>query len=495
MNSTKLIFSILILLSPLSSYSKRNHTTSNSDSVSSNDKLDDVNENLQILAVHLTTLISSSNQTATNTASEATTAAAIVNLKNYGGANHDNSSILYWDYPLVIDTNTTGNIFKLNQNILFKPTADTLTTENSAIVITKDNVTIDLYGQTLLLDPSSIELSTAVCGIYIGAGVKGTQIISSTQDIHQKGTILDFTCSGITLDGNSVSIIKHTTINNINCSDNANGVYGQYCDDIYITNSHFIGNFHASNSAYGVYLKNVTDTNIESVTSSGNFSGKNAFGIYLENSINGDLKDCTANGNYSIATVTGSDPEILGSSYGIQITSSGTSTDSSSSNNIINCITNENYHVSNTGVPNQESVGIILTKAVGANSKTKNNNIENCTARRNMSSTGTDGIALGYGVKLNDSSKNEVTTCRASYNTTAGIIDTLSASTTYFTSNLCFFNGNATIQNYDINFLAPSGTSAVSTTIPIPTVVLHISDHIAIQSELRTTANIEIISD
>lgn len=490
MNQIKWITCLFLIASSLSLRSDRNHNPVTRSSAATEAKLDTVNANLETLATSLTTIISSNSAiasntstTAANTASSSGSTATTVTLKNLGGADHDDSGIAYWDYPLNITTATTGNTFKLSENIRLNSIAN-LTAESAAIVIGKDNVTIDMCGQTLYLD-SSIT-ATVIHGIYIKPGIKGTQIISSTQNVNYKGIVQDFTGYGINLIGTTgaSTVVKHTNIDNVACSYNAQGIHAEFADNTSITNSGCIGNTHTTDSAYGIYMKDVNDTTINNVACNGNYSGKNAYGIYLENSVNATAENCTANANYSTATVAGA----FGSSYGIHITSSGASTVSSSSNNLINCIANENYHTSNTGVTDQESAGIILTKVTAASSTTEANNIENCTTRRNISKAGTAAIALGYGIKLNTSDKNEIKSCVSSYNTTTGIIDLLSQSTSFFTSNLCFHNAS----NYNINFKVQLGTG--TGTSQIRTVKIYVGDHIALENALQGYANIEIIT-
>ena len=386
-------------------------------------------------------------------------------------------------WPLTITPSTSGNTFKFTENV----SVSTVTT-GGVIVISKDNVTIDLCGQTLSLASS---VTTAVSGIVIAAGVKGTQIISTAEAPEHKGTIQGFTASAVRLEGSSASPIKNTLLNDVVCSYNTQGIFAEYSDNTSITNSKCVGSQNLLGNVYGIYMKNIKNTIIDNVESSENNSKQSAFGIYLENSNSATVKNCTTNLNYSTGEHT-----TRGSSYGVYVTASGT--DTSSSNAILDCEANENYHISNAIVVKiQESVGFMVTTVLDGTSTTKSNTLNNCQARRNISKEGTNipTAGFGHGIKLYNSSDNEVRSCTCSYNSTHGVIDsypptdTTPVSTSFFTSNICFFN---TQDNYNVIFQEEPGTGDGTT--PIKTVKIYIGNQIALQESLQGYANVEIIS-
>lgn len=479
MKNTKWAFCLFLAMQSLFLFSDRNPGPTRS-SAATEAKLDTVNANLSTLISSISAVASNTATTAANTATSSSANATTVTLKNQGGANHDDSGISNWDYPLNITSSTTGNTFKFSQNILFKPINANLTAENAAIIIAKDNVTIDLCGQTLYFDSSDLTSGLpAISGIHIKAGVKGTQIISSTNNTNYKGAIKDFTEYGVYFKGTSGSIIKQGNIDNIICAQNSRGIQAEYTNLLSITNCQCIGNTHATGNVYGICLQNINNVTIDEVTSNENYSIVTTYGMYLENARSCTIKNSAANLNYSTSS------GASGSAYGIYITSTGAG--SSFSNNISSCTANENYCTANTSIATQEAVGIMITTN---SATTESNTIAHCETKRNLYATGTGVAPDGFGIKLNGSGKNQIEACTASHNSTTGIVDALAASTSFFTKNLSFFNGSS---NYSVTFNKETGSTGPATK-PMATIKIHISDHLGLKTAMQGLSNVEIVA-
>jgi hypothetical protein len=480
MKNIKYTIFIFLITQNLALLPERNAGPTRSGSSLTDSKLDLINSNLTTVISSLSAVAANTAATATNTTSSTGSTATTVTLRNQGDVNHDDPGTAYWTHPLSITNATAGNTFKFSQNILFKPTNATLTAENAAIIINKDNVTIDLCGQTLYFSNSLLTGGLpAISGIHIKAGIKGTQIISSTNNTNYKGAIKDFTEYGIYIKGTSILTVKQTSIDNIICAQNKQGIHVEYANVASISNSQCIANTHATENVYGIFMQNINNVIINNFLANENFSNATTYGIYLENARSCSIKNSSANLNYS--TSTGSS----GSAYGIYLTSTGTGT--SFSNTIDSCIANENYCTANVLILSQEAVGIVLTTA---SATTESNSITHCEAKRNVYTGSSSPSPLGYGIKLGNSRKNIIESCVTSHNSTSGIIDTLAASTSFFTQNFSFFNG---ITNYNIVFNKELGASGPNST-PLATIKIHISNHLALQAAMQGLSNIEIVA-
>ena len=469
------IFCFMLLGSTLSVYSVRNHNPSGTtrSSATTDAKIDISNVHLATLTSQIATLITHSSNISTNTSTTATnttgisgSVTSIVVLKNLSGTGHNGGSA-NWDYPLNITTSTTGNVFTLSENIVFSTIAN-ITAESAAIVVGKDNVTIDLGGQTL----STTVTGNFVHGIYIKPGIKGTQIISSTQNVNNKGIIQDFKGYGIYIAGSSGSTVKNTSIDNISCAYNSKGLYAEYAHDISITNSNFIANTSSSVLVHGIYMANIKNALISNVKANANntSAAANAYGIYFENATNSIIEHSSADLNFS--TGTG------GSAYGIYITSTVSAT--SSSNSIVSSTANENYCAA-TNTANQEAVGIMLTTNA---STTTSNTISSCTTQRNVFTGSTATNPNGYGIKINGINNNMIKGCTSSYNKTNGILDTaVNTSTNTYHSNTCTKNGSDGSTNYSVSF----------TTGPLNVLRVNFRDYMGIHNALSAYANIETV--
>ena len=476
------IFYFMLLGSALSVYSVRNHNPSGTtrSSATTDAKIDISNGHLATLTSQIATLITHSSNistntstTAINTAGNSGSVASIVVLKNLSGSGHNGGSA-NWDYPLTITSATTGNLFKLSENIVVGsysvgnfPTVSGFG-GNAAIIINKNNVTIDLGGQTL----STTVTGNAIHGIYIMPGIKGTQIISSTQNVNNKGIIQDFKGFGIYIAGASGNTVQNTSIDNISCAYNAKGLYAEYAHDISITNSNFIANTSPSVLVHGIYMANIKNALISNVKANANntSAAANAYGIYFENATNSIIEHSSADLNFS----TGAG----GSAYGIYITSTGSAT--SSSNSIVSSTANENYCAA-TNAANQEAVGIMLTTNA---STTTSNTISSCTTQRNVFTGSTATNPNGYGIKINGINNNMIKGCTSSYNKTNGILDTaVNTSTNTYHSNTCTKNGTDGLTNYSVSF----------TTGPLNVLRVNFRDYMGIHNALSAYANIETV--
>ena len=410
---------------------------------------------------------------------------------NLGGTTHNDTTINYWDQPLIIndtDTQFTGvSVIRLQENIVYTPLATDVDGAGpyAAIVIEKDNVTIDFFGFSLSLNDINIgdfdEDSCPVCtddidgvstvhGIYIKPGVKNTRIISSMGE-YSKGSIRDFTGFGILAEGESgaANKIEQLTVDNMLIADNFGGISVEEASEISITNTNAVSNC-CLNVVYGFYFANVTDALISKCKSNTNCSCDDVYGMYIKDCIGITVQHCETSFNQSTLT---------GSSFGVAITASSSTT--THSNTVSSCVANENLC---SYVDGQQSVGFYLTGS------SYNNLVENCTALSNGHGAIPAGedvpspFPQGYGVKVESSNFNEIHGNKAGTNLSYGIFDSLAASTSIFTKNIAFYN---TTENYSVNFKDSSGTTeALEVTTLFP------GDLSAINTATSELVNIEI---
>lgn len=408
---------------------------------------------------------------------------------NLGGTTHNDSSISYWNQPLVIsesDTQFNGvNVIRLQENIIYKPAATDVDGPGpyGAIVVEKDNMTIDLFGFSLILDDINIgnfdedacplcsdpsEVST-VHGIYIKPGVKNTRIISSMGQ-YAKGSIRDFTGFAILAQGTSgaANRIEQLVVDNLLLADNFGGISVSYAAETSITNTEAFSNC-CFNAVYGMSFVNTTDAFVSNCKSNNNASCDDAYGIFIKDSIGVCIQNCETSYNESTRT---------GSAFGIMITAS--SATSTHSNKIFNCTANENLCAY---ASSQQSIGFYITGT------SYNNIIENCTSLSNTNGAIPDPnpnpapAPQGFGIKLENSNFNEVHGNKVGTQLSYGIYDSLTESTSVFTKNIAFYSPT----NYSVNFKTSNGSVE-----PIDTVILFPGDLSAINTATSQLQNVEI---
>jgi len=388
---------------------------------------------------------------------------------NRGGENHDNETIKCWDHPLHItnsDTTFEGvNIIKLKENITFKPNANTtcpVTTQQAAIIVEKDDMTIDFSGFAIVMDGQKLvpnppatctALSTctdpgcipAVHGVHIKPGIKNTRIISTqSENTHIRGSIKSFTGFGIYIEGDTGTSeqIDEVFVNNMRIYNCYNGIYAQHASHINITRTETNNNCNY-NTVYGMQFMNVAELYIIGSQASSNQSCNNVYGIYMQDTSNAFVQDTETSRNMSSTTT------VIGSTYGIYVTATN-STDSFA-NTIKDCKVSRNICADTA---NSECIGIYVGDDSAHNIIQSNLVISNSFA-------GTTNSPNAYGIRLNGSNFNEITENKVGSNanlatsgsSNPGISDSLSAgSTSLFTSNVSFFNGYQGKDNYNITF-------------------------------------------
>jgi len=399
-----------------------------------------------------------------------------------------------WTQPLIIDKDNHQfdgtNIMKFQENIVYKPSKgytypSTYHDYPAAIIIAKDNITIDLSGFTLSLDPSvrpNFMINNPTYGISIAPGIKNVKIISTstTSITNQKGCITGFAGFAIYIYGVSQSfysfdaysnMVKSVIIDNLLITQNSNGIYATNALDITITNTNIIYNF-SSRILYGIYFINVIDGVINSCKTNQNFSHSDVYGIYLEDTTGTTVENSQMNSNRSIKS---------GNSTGINLTSS-TAT-SSYANQIVNCKANQNLCSFVTG---KKSIGFNIEN------QSSHNIIKNCSSFKNSHSPIYSGSQTpsvspeGIGFQLASSSdSNEIHDNQSNYHDSYGFYDASSSSTSFYTSNTAAFNPT---ENYSVTIPTQSGTKA------LPTIILYPDNISALDTSTPSFENVEIKS-
>jgi len=388
-----------------------------------------------------------------------------------------------WEEPLIIDESSAfkniGTI-RFKEDIIFKPSANS-TGVVAAIVVNKDNMTIDLYGYTLQFDSSEIgglNTTQQIHGIYINPGVKNTKIVSSkSQD--SVGAISRFTGYAIYASGNSTETnnnydfftnkIKQISIENILIAGNLNGIYLRRVEEATIHNSKIINNI-SYNTLYGINILNSQDIKITDCKVNQNISHASLTGIYIKDSIGVSVSNTQASYNKSLMT---------GNVAGITITASSAS--SCHSNSIFNCQANSNLcaYVNDT-----QSIGFHLKN------QTFNNVIEKCIADGNsygdypQNNQTPTTPPLGYGIKLENSNSNQITDNILKSNLSYGFYDNLTGSTSFYTKNKSLYHP---VANYDVFYI--TGTDA---TQPLEVITIYPGDLSTVAENLSPYSNIEV---
>lgn len=224
-------------------------------------------------------------------------------------------------------TTTPPGVYLAVISIEYK-TSDTAA---AAIIVNRDNVTIDLNNQILWCNSG---VTSTVHGIQVKAGVKNITI--------KNGTITGFTGEGISIEGTSGNEVLNITLENVTLSANRNGIVGTYVHNATLTNLN-IHDSISTNDTHGISFSNsqsvsVSDTiSVRNVTTT---SLKKSTGICFNACRASTATNCTCNNNQGHSDATGI--------YILDNPADGYS------NEIINCVCNNN--VSSNG----DAMGIHL---------------------------------------------------------------------------------------------------------------------------------------
>lgn len=358
---------------------------------------------------------------------------------------------IIWTKPLIIDRDNPDfdgiTSFTLPCNIIYKP--DTLyvypwiyRNYEAAIIINKDNFTIDFNGYNLSLQApasSNFLLNNPTYGISLYQGVKNTRIISSARHGENakiyKGSITNFTGYAIFASGSQKSynsydvyslLIKNLLIDNLLITQNRNGIYIENALRPIITNTDIIYNY-SPQILYGIYYSYILNGLIDSCNINQNWSYIDTYGMYLQDTTNVTVQNSQTNANRSLRS---------GNVTGILLTASPLSA-TSSDNTISNCTANRNLCAN---VADKASIGFYI------NNISRHNVIENCTSLNSGHTNTPPGQADpitppdGIGFKIESSDFNNITKNTAGYHATYGFYDSSSLSTSFFTANTSMFN-------------------------------------------------------
>lgn len=416
--------------------------------------------------------------------------AGTVGIYSRQGQYQNTDATTYWDHPLIINDDDSRfvnkNVVRLLENITYKPSADMVTNSPypAAIIIDRDNVTLDLFGFSLYLDDSLItgydedalpicigepDDITRVYGIYITPGTKNVRIISSKNSNILQGAVRDFTDYAVYVDGGSTyeESIDQVLIEKIIISDNHGGIYMTNANDVIINNANINGT-SGQEAIYGMNINTTKNLVINECRVTSQTGCGNIYGI--------SLLDCISATIFN--TICSFNTSLTADSYGFYIHAS-TQT-SSYGITLDHCTANENIAAY---AQSAQSAGILFAD------DTYNNTITNCTCLSNRWTAQGDAdvvspLPTSFGIRMQNSLYNEISANNVGTNQDYGIFDgstTLSeqqASTNIYTKNKSFFNPT----NYFI-FFENAGIQA------LPTIILYPGD----LSALNTANEIENI--
>jgi hypothetical protein len=412
------------------------------------------------------------------------------NREVYTIANDGQIKDAIWTRPLIIDAQNYGvdkkTIIRLQENVIYRPPLKYLypaayNNHPAAIIIAKNDVTIDLAGFTLCLDPVSapnIMQKKPTYGISILPGVKNVKIVSATPS-HDKGCIFGFSGYAIYASGTAQSysnfdmhsnMIKNIIIHNLLLSQNINGIYIENALQATVTDTNIIYNY-SPRPVYGLYYSNVLSGCIESCKINQNFSYSDTYGILLEDTIGVEIKKTITSFNKSLKD---------GDAIGICITGS---IDTTSYANIVSDCQADSNMCSFTN--EAKSVGFMIHTA------SHHNSIEKCSSSGNTHSPLFSGNTIptiypqGIGFLIDRANLNKIHENRSGYNDTYGFYDTAVVSTSLFTSNFAILN---LVANFYVTISSISGSEQ------LPTIAVSQSN---LNNDLASgppLANIEVIS-
>ena len=361
--------------------------------------------------------------------------------------------IVTWNAPLIIDYANpffnTQSVVKFEENIIYNPGQNynyptPYVDYPAAIIIARDNITIDLAGFNLSLAPRSAASFFAfkpTYGIAIMPGVKNTKIISSSS-LLRPGSISNF--SGYAIYGLGISTSQS---------------YNFY--ELMIQNI-IIENILMNSNLGGIFLENAVQFAINLVAVSYSFGNRPISAIYLNNALNGIVENCKIDQNYSDHSVIGFelidtinvaiDTCIIDSNRSLKdgdaigVLMSATPDLTSYSNRVSNC---NIINMLCSFTDSRESSGISITGGSFGNI------IENNSISFNSHGPGLLPpiiTPVTYGIKLSNTDFNIINKNKVANNGDFGIYDSnatpvtnpplvppTSISTSFFTNNTCLF--------------------------------------------------------
>jgi parallel beta-helix repeat protein len=263
---------------------------------------------------------------------------AVAFYDEYQKGHLPDTNVKVWKQPLIIDNANeefkNKSIVQFNENVIFRPDPNynypyIYQGYRAAIIINKSDITIDLAGFTLALDPTSAPnfiTNNPIYGIAIMPGVRNVTIKSATvKQPVQQGSIVGFSGYAIYALGESQTLnsydplqnfIKNLTIDNISISYNTSGIYIGYALLVDISNTDIVYNMSFRNG-YGIYLYNVSQGEIRNARVNHNWAYNNSLGYCLENTVSMLIQKSQAKLNRSLKS---------GSAYGFTLLQSGSGT-------------------------------------------------------------------------------------------------------------------------------------------------------------------------
>ena len=387
--------------------------------------------------------------------------------ENHVRSDNGESLTITWTEPIIINDKNPIDVITFTNNVNYKPGKNYnypsyYQNYPAAIIIDRNNVTIDLAGFNLSLDPSSATsflVNNPTFGIAITAGTKNIKIISSSS-LNSKGSISEFTGYAIYgLGSNQVfnsydiyqNYIQNIEINNLLLTANASGIYLSDALQANITETNIVYNF-SSRATYGIYYSNVLQSSIRNCNVNQNYSWINMIGMYLQDTINCSVINCQASYNRSLKN---------GDAIGIQLTA--TSLLGSFVNTIFKCTANTNLSSYTTG---KESIGFLI------NGHSHTNIISECQTFYNTHGPSFGSVPpligpKGYGIKIEQSNNNQVSKNLSGYHSHFGYLDISLISSSFFTNNVGIFN---TVANYAVDIANGVGSE------PLPVLEIYQND-------------------
>lgn len=388
-----------------------------------------------------------------------------------------------WTAPVIINDKNPIDLLQFTTNVSYAPGKNYsypyyYQSYPAAIIIDRDNVTIDLAGFTLNLDPSSATsflVNNPTFGIAITAGTQNVKIISSNTT--SKGSISGFTGYAIYMLGSSQimnsydiyeNYIKQIVIDNVLLTHNTSGIYAMFGIQINIRNTNINYNF-SSRPVYGISFSTVLQSSIDNCNVSQNYSWLNMTGIYLQDTINNVATNCNINYNQSLRN---------GNAIGMQITASSPFT--SFMNTVSQTVSNTNLSSFTTG---RESIGFLI------NGGSHTNTISDCQTLYNTHGPSFGNIPplispKGYGIKLETTQNNQISNNTSGYHANYGFFDVSLVSTSFFTKNIGIFNPT---NNFEVTIPTSSGSEL------LPVVLIYQDDLSTYNYTTPLLANLSIL--
>ncbi|AXK60323.1 hypothetical protein [Candidatus Chromulinivorax destructor] len=376
-----------------------------------------------------------------------------------------------WNSPLIINESNhffdTQSVVKFEENVVFNP-GSTYTfpadyvNYPAAIIIGKSNITIDLNGFNLSLDPksaSNFAVNRPIHGISIMPGVQNIKIISSTEK-GQTGTISNFSGYGIYGNGFSTQFNAATAQTTYN-------IHESLIQNIFIENILIYGNLG------GISLTNVLQIIINFVAVSYSFGNQDVYGIVFNKVFNGAITNSKINQNYS-------NKDVFGIAFIDTISTSITNSLIDNNRSVLQNVTgvlirsstlslSRNNKVDSCNIVGNTCANVTGMQVIGINIiGTVNNTIGNCTVATNFYGPSLNPPATSaetYGIKLDGTFQNSIADNTVAYHGTCGIIDTATLSSSLFIRNVAIMN--------EINYSAQVQDGVTVGGIPLPTTIVY----------------------